>query len=219
MATDEVERLLDQEPEVFWRAHPEEVGLPVLLAERFRELVSTQGPVSVLQPAFDLLDAHLLGQASLQDPPIVLPIDERVMREIERWNVAGAAMLVPEFAQLAQAVYARLLRRLRELQEAVQARLHKGTPYHMLGYARLFQDDPLSARDYFRLAAFEDAFKGDGWREEPAANTLTSTWRSDVELEFVASLVKRGNSMDRAFYRLYVWNPEFLMLKAVQEAS
>ena len=220
MAVDELEQILDEAAREHWGGHPDDVSLPFSLAERFRAIVQVQG-ATVLEPTFAILDRLIRPLFALRQVAgvSVSAIDPRVMREIERWNIPGVAMLVPEFAPMAEVVYARLLTRLRELQGSIEARLHKGTPYHMMGWARLLRNDQASAREYFRLAAFEDAVKGEGWPEEPAARVLEGTWGADSEFEWVTNLLGRANLLDEPLRRIYLWNPELLMLQLEQQAS
>lgn len=185
--------------------------LPNDLIVEFRHLVDVQ-PFVVFTIAFNFLDERI-QQWGPTPPPLDSPVALTYTQEVERWNVPGLAYLRPEFAPLATDLYERLLLHARGVQHVINARLHKGTPYHMLGWAKLLQDDRDEARDYFVLAAFEDALiDSEGWRGAPAATTLNAHWSESAEIERVTLLVNCADQCDEDQQRILVWNPELLLM-------
>jgi hypothetical protein len=193
-------------------------AVPPKLAQEFRDLVDVS-PVPTFEQALNYLEGRFLGWGG--EPPLLMSAtDLRYLQEIERWNIAGLAFLRSEYANLASIFYERLLLHVRGLQGLARKRLHKGTPYHMLGVSKVMAQQLSEARDYFTLAAFEDALLSEDWRSAPAATMLApsawnlATWSSDVGLGRVQELVNRarsfGNETEREW--VVVSNPELLLL-------
>src|SRR5206468_2566908 len=111
----------------------------------------------------------------------------------------------------AEDLYVLLLRNVRSWQEA-STRIHKGTPYHMLGMAKVLQDQREAAHDYFVLAALEDALLGGSWQGGPAASMLGAQWNRDVEFDLVGQLAAKASEYSGEMEHVVVWNPELLLM-------
>jgi hypothetical protein len=193
-------------------------GVPTDLALAFRDLADAN-PIPTFEQAFTYLEERFLEWVP-EPPRLTSATDLQYLQEIERWNIAGMAYMRSEYANLASIFYERLLLHVRGLQEVTSTRLHKGTPYHMLGVSKVLTQQLSDARDYFILAAFEDALISDDWRRAPAATMLApsawnnATWNADLGLASVQRLVNRAESFtdDSERKKVVVWNPELLLL-------
>jgi hypothetical protein len=209
----EIRDLLERGPDEYlerWLDVGDSVaGFPAAFGDRFRALADER-PAEVFQLALAILEARFQTLIRLQR--YEYPTEPRYIWELERWNIAGLAFLRPDYAGLAETMYARMLLLIREAQEASDSRLHKGTPYHMLGYAELLRNETVEAHEYFILAAFEDALISENWQEGPAARMLSAQWNADAEFDQVAELARlAAKTGERA--RILVWNPELLLME------
>jgi hypothetical protein len=135
-------------------------AVPTDLAQAFREKVEVS-PVPVFEQALTYLEERFLEWGLESPPKLTSATDLQYLQEIERWNIAGLAFLRSEYANLASIFYERLLLHVRGLQEVISVRLHKGTPYHMLGLSKVMTQQLTAA---FSGSGIDDGTVGTGSR-------------------------------------------------------
>jgi hypothetical protein len=164
-------------------------GVIPSLKEALRERVPTEGPIDVQQD----------------------PLDAR----IRVWNLFGSIAIGEGQAVLAEDLFSVLLSELRTLQPD-HGRVHKGTPYHQVAWAKMVAGDPGGAKEYFTYAAIEDLIET-GIPEEvpvtPATQTLAIQYGTTPQaLRQLVTLVQRAALDDTSVGRLKVQNPEILLM-------
>jgi hypothetical protein len=137
----------------------------------------------------------------------------------ELWNVLGMAAVFNGRPTLALELYRHLLQVLREAQQRI-GRLHKGTPYHQIGWTHLMSGEPPDhARDWFLLAALEDSItygSNDGaFPETPASRVLRAQYDlTDVALRRLLDAVAAVRQFQNELVRkVVIENPELILLE------
>ena len=154
--------------------------------------------------------------SSYLDQPGSLDVEEgAVDTHIRAWNLLGSLAIAHSQPSLAEQLFEALLQDLRSVQPR-RGRVHKGTPYHQIGWAKLSSGDPRGAREYFVLAAIEDLIRvgGDiGVLATPASETLAATFAFTHEsFAELRETVARALADNTSVGHLKLENPELLLL-------
>jgi hypothetical protein len=165
--------------------------------------------------AIQVLWGDLDRHASLQD---FNPRDPEVSLNLASWNALGTVALLLRQPEHSEELFKALLQAIRRWQRT-RGRIHKGTPYHQIGRAKLVKSELSSARAYFTYAAVEDIINNDGNVADAMASPASQTLR--VQFGYVRgsferlaeALPQRDDGTRRG--RLRFANPELLFLADV----
>jgi len=165
--------------------------------------------------AIQVLWGDLDRHASLPD---FNPRDPENTLNLVPWNALGTVALLLRQPEHSEELFKALLQAIRGWQRT-RGRIHKGTPYHQIGRAKLVKGELRSARAYFTYAAVEDLINNDGNVEAAMGSPASQTLRVQFgyargSFERLAGVLPPSDDGTRRG-RLRFANPELLFLADV----
>jgi hypothetical protein len=141
---------------------------------------------------------------------------------IAAWNAIGAFAVIRGRPHFAEELFSALLEELRALQPRI-GRVHKGTPYHQIGWSKAEAGDFEGAQEYFVYAVIEDLISIGGdpeGLETPASLTLMFQYGfTSAQLNDLLMMVRSKTHKTDPLARLRFENPELLFLDNVRTES
>ena len=158
-----------------------------------------------------------LRSATQANPPVAEASGVRKPPLQEHWIQLGFLAAYLGRTRLAFDTYFAMLEECRLFQRE-GPRVHKGTPYHQLGWTLLAQTDPQrdEARDYFLLAAIEDVLSG--WTVDEPPKPALRVLQSEFAIaptrvqEWVSELLASTAVNNERLLEQARRNPELLTL-------
>jgi hypothetical protein len=195
------------------------------LNDRFERFLAGVQVPQLLQNWFDLvvpiLTETLRESLETGEGPVNVGEDPLAAR-ISAWNLLGSLAILAGQPRFATDLFTTLLRELRAVQPK-RGRVHKGTPYHQIGWSLLVAHDAEHARDYFLFATIEDLITDGGdatHLNSPASRTLQMQYGETREfLQALAARIRPLMSDQSPEAQLKLQNPELLAIDPVRVAT
>jgi hypothetical protein len=140
---------------------------------------------------------------------------------LQSWNSVGTLAVLLGQSDKSEELFEDLLQLRRGLQPTY-GRIHKGTPFHQIGRAKLVMGQTALAREYFTYAAIEDLIRDrgdvDSAMQSPASQTLRVQFGyTRASFKRLADLIPEDDGTQSG--RLKYANPELIVLADVDTVS